>query len=92
MLGQVILVGDQHGGDGRVVLVGQARVFVHMGQVLLGEAFHRLLDTVVHVGVTLQVDATILLGQLLEVFDIVVGGKRTLHMHVQPDVDAFVLE
>jgi hypothetical protein len=43
VLGEVVLVGDQHGGDGRVVLVGQASVLVHMGQVLLGEALHRLL-------------------------------------------------
>ncbi|MNM69631.1 hypothetical protein D3C81_812360 [compost metagenome] len=92
VLGDVVLVGDQNRSNGWVVFVGKAGVGVHMGQVLFGKALHCLLNALVHVGVAFEVNPGLALGQLIEVFDVVMGGKGALYVHVEPHVNAFVLQ
>ncbi|MNN97878.1 hypothetical protein D3C81_2171240 [compost metagenome] len=63
-----------------------------MGHVLLGKALHRLLNAQVHIGIALEVDPALALGQFVEGIDIVIGSEGALYVHVEPYVDAFVLE
>ncbi|MNP11848.1 hypothetical protein D3C76_1040570 [compost metagenome] len=93
MLGDVVFVGDQHGGNRRVILVGQARVAVHVAQIILGKAFHGPLDRLVYVRIALEVgDAILVLRQFIEGKDVVVSPEGSLNVHVEPYIDALILE
>ncbi|MCY1431953.1 hypothetical protein D9M71_479320 [compost metagenome] len=92
VLGDVVFVGDQYRRYRRVVFIGKAGESVYMGQVILGKAFHGLLERDVHIGIAFEAGSALVLWQLLEGIDVVVGSEGALHVHVEPDINAFVFE
>jgi len=84
---EVVLVGELHQGDGRVILVRQLRVRVHVRPQVLGELFLQLDELRVEVGVGLRAGL-----ELVHRIHPVSGLEVPVHELVEVDVDALLLE
>ncbi|MNF68352.1 hypothetical protein D3C84_502060 [compost metagenome] len=93
VLSDVVFVGDQDGGDCRLVFVGEAGKGIYVGHVGFGEAFHGLLNGDVYIRVTLEAGVVLLIfWQLIEGKNVVLRHKGSLDVHVEPDINTFVFQ
>ncbi len=92
MVGDIVLVGDQHRRYGGLILVGLTCIRVDVGDIGLVEPPHRILDRRVHVAVTLQVRCLFTFAYFIKAKNVIATLERALHMQVHPHIDAFVFQ